>query len=744
MSDDQKSWANLKLKFDPFAPLKPPLQSVLTFLQIIEAILETVVEILKALGLFLVNPLAAIIALLLAAIRSIINQLQATGFSILVVTPDFGRNDFAAILASISGAYPGFERKVVYKLRDTSDLYRPSYPEGSAVAMLVFYIGADSPGDLLGQLLALLKFIHGPSIKTMLPSPVGLKVSTVAKSDDPVGVVLDVGYQAVNTFSKAGTANYVSALALEWRMPSSPAASNAPGFLNPFVSFYNSYRFPSFIVERSTRPNGDTIEIELDSAVAGKAINSVQARYGIPKSSVRTVLKENDKVTTFKFFERKITVDTAREVEGALTGTYRYLDKDVEAGKTYYYRVRPYFGDPSAFVKSQKSDYTVSNTKLVKVENNKATLFYDDGVSIGRPSNIAKGTAPVKVGNWNPYTDLYNATLVGILLNFELPPASDSDSPDIRSQKTGWGTLSMLGGTVGPYKAIFKDSNTFKTGDSNNAAKKLVENVMVRAAIRKVVNLVINQIINNASVNKDLHDQYSLLKSKVDATIETKTSWFFPNFNLGGVTGGLTDVAKGLINQYLALENEYRDGMKDLNGPYPTKHWKGSDGITEWSADERKLLATFLSSAYSGLGVNSSYLRWYSVTIGDLFPAFIPFIFDLLAFIESILKALKNILQEIINAIEVIIARIQELEQIIKAIIALIDLLKINLTVSVLAYKSPDASVEKLAGALTNSVNKPGDSPYGLHSGLVLTAGAPGQGVYKAIQALCFILGIKV
>jgi hypothetical protein len=181
--------------------------------------------------------------------------------------------------------------------------------------------------------------------------------------------------------------------------------------------------------------------------------------------------------------------------------------------------------------------------------------------------------------------------------------------------------------------------------------------------------------------------------------------------------------------------------MKKLSGPYPLGPFKGPDGIEAGvTAEERRKLAEFIRSALVSLSGNTSYLAWYSVTVGDLFPAFIPFIYDIEQFILALLKALQSALQAIEDIILTIIRKIQALEQIVESILALIDLLNINVRVAVFATASTNGSADSLAQALQDSEDKPATSPFGLHSGLVMTFGGPGEGFIAAFKALAFIL----
>lgn len=734
------SWSTLSIKFDPLAPLKPPLQAVLVLLEVVEAILEALLAIIKAFLLDFGNPLKALIALLLAAIRAIINQLKATGFSILVVHPDFSRQDFAQILASASGSYPRFESKVISKFYDSSDVFRPQYPPGSSVAMFVFYIGTDSPGDLITQLFALLRLINTPAVLSALPAPVSVKVNPVRKSGSPVA-------NFAGLFDSKETLN--DQLVIEWQMPTNPGGSGAFGFVNSMVSFYNSFRFPNFIVERSETPQGELVQQEVNTPVAGKQIKSVTTKYKLASPETKVSVKEPNG-TVYRNFKKKIKVSGADLVEGAFVGTYRYIDKDgLQPGTPYYYRVRAYFGDATEYLSCSSADDIIGNSNVVPKNNGQPIIKYgSNGVVMGPVSEVRRGFCPnLPHGSFdfNPYEAVNDAVQAGLLLNFDLPPPPDDSGGDTGiEQRTGWGTLAAAGGQMGPIKSAFKTSD------------KLVDNFLFKATARRLSNSSLTSLMSQKRLLKMLAQQWNDgVAQTVDKVLGVKgekvssggartpgnrTGAEF-TWTLLGIVGGITTESESKIQNYLLEEKDYKDGQAKLAGPYPLGPFKDPKGADAGvSAEERRKLSEFLRSALISLSGETSYLAWYSVTVGDLFPAFIPFIYDIEQFILALLKALQTALQAIEDIILTIIRKIQALEQIVESILALIDLLNINVRVAVFATASSNGSADSLAQALQDSENKPATSPFGLHSGLVMTFGGPGEGFIAAFKALAFIL----
>jgi hypothetical protein len=142
-----------------------------------------------------------------------------------------------------------------------------------------------------------------------------------------------------------------------------------------------------------------------------------------------------------------------------------------------------------------------------------------------------------------------------------------------------------------------------------------------------------------------------------------------------------------------------------------------------------------------GVGPVTTYLSWQALTVGDLFPELTAFLFDFEQFLLALLKAVESIIKAIQEIIETLLQKIRALKQIIQTILDILDLLSIELSMSVL-FVSGTGDPTTLVSALQASEDKPGDSPYGLHSGVVMTAGGPGPGFIAALDTLAFIFGL--
>lgn len=800
------SWDTITIEANPFGGLKPPIESTLQALQALEAILEALLDLLKVFALDLVNPLRAIIALLLAAIRAIINQIKAAGGQFLLVHPDFNAEGLEGILGSITGAYPSFESKVVGKFYDTSDVFRPQFPPGSSTAMAVFYIGVDSPGDLIGFLIALMNLINGKTPIVMPPAPVDLKVLPITQSGN-----------AIAQFSRLFDSDLDKALSVEWRMPSPPSGVGPVGALNNISSFISAFQVPQFIVERTESSGGITILKEINTQTQGKVISPrMNAITGLDinnKIAVKEQMPGSSTGPVYKHFEKRFDVPNADIVRGAITGKFKFVDdaSDLVSGATWYYRVRAYFGNPVVYLSDDFNDVeNVKNSSLIKLVGNNWNLRFPDS-SMSPPSQVVIGVVPdvsLASNGFNAYEAIYDAVKAGLLLNFEMP-RPERGLPDFArpptnrvpytrtDQRTGWGTLSIVGNQVGNLKKAYPTASKLK----NKIFFKQVARAVTNAALAdlhskpELMRLLADKWIG-PNANEDpqtvTHDSLNTTPDSVSSIVKEVLQSQF-DWSFYGVTGKLTTkVQESINNNYLAKEDSYAttttgntipkgkessDGrvVITLNSPDPDaviasvqnfddavtpaevqnletdvviaepgKIFDGPPPLAEITIEERQALAEFLRIALIPLGGEFGYLSWYGFTIGDIFPYLEPFIFDFEQFLKSLLKALNSAIQELIDIIETILQKIRVLEQIIEIILQIIDLLNISIRVSVMTYTSSNSSASDLANQILTSENKPSDSPFGLHSGIVLTAGGPGQGFIKALEALFFILSLPV
>lgn len=709
-----ESWVNLKINIDPLAKLKPPLKTALTILEAIESILEALLALLKAFMLDLLNPLRAIIALLLAAIRAIINQIRSTGFATLFIRPDFRHSDLRVVFNSVSGGYRAFENKLVGKIYDVTDPFRPQYTTGMNAMMVVYYIGVESPGNLMAEILALLNLINHPINDIAIAAPVNLKVSPPTQSGEPT-----TQFWKLFQPSEANRS-----LVLEWKMASATAGIASPTLIGRISSSLPGFNLgQKFIIERTDddAPTGEYIYVNADSKTQGQRIANTIRRYNVPSVSTKVIVKEKN-AGRHKFFKVRKKADDATYL-GGLTGTYRYTDTNLQEGKAYRYRVRAYMGDINEkYVDPKISSVEAAASELIRQDPEEGWIIdFGKKVVMGRPSAIVRGFVPIQIEDalLDLYNDTFNAIMAALLLNFELPYPVKGDSSENIEKKTGWGSLSTIAGPIGYMKREKPRASSF------------VNHILVKPAIRRLLNPALEKLRQQPQlVNRVSKIWAAGVKATVqkilDGAANTSSDW-----SLFWVQGDITDARIQQINEYLNKEDPaYLSKPGTYDGPLPRSYV---------SVLERSELANFIGLVLAANSRCVNYLQWYSVTIGDLFPVLVPFIYDFEQWILALLKALNSAIQEIADIIENLLQRIRDMEQLLRNIIALIEMMNIDITVSALSVTGSNG-VDDLVQGLLNSQNKPGDKPYGFHSGYVFAAGGPGPGFIKALEALKFLV----
>lgn len=721
-------WKTVDARISILNPISPVVDStkvVLSAVEFADSVLSSVLGVVKAFNIDLDNPLKSFFTLLLAQIRSVLNSIRSSGFSVLVVSPDFSRQDFNSIVKSCSGSYPNFENKVVAKFYDTSDISRPEIPAGSNVAMMVFYLGSDNPQDLFLQLNALLQLIKVPDVVTGLPAPVELKASPILKDGSVVHTVQGLLNRDLD-----------SAISLQWKMPELPNATKLPGFINSLGSVISNYRLPSFIVERSETPLGESIYYNSNTLTVGKNVTRVTDKYNSPRPQTGGLVIEEDG-TVYRHFLKKFVVRGSDLLEGDFTGTYRYIDKDptLERGKTYFYRVRAFFGDEFEYITSVtadkvKSDCIVEDENKAIVRFNKSRKFV-----LGSPSPTIKGTSPrisqSRDSDFNAYDCMYRAVKAGVMLNFDFKKVETTDDT-LKLRQSGFGSLSILAGQTVPLKYAFPDS------------KKLIGSLGFQTSCRRLVNTSLSKVFESPRLNEELKSLWESGAYKAVTTVESflnTGSVSFPRITISG-----SDYDKRVLD-YLIVPDSYPDsitksddGKFQLPGPIPTQVLEFDTYV---DPGDRLALESFIQMAINSSNTEVGHLVWHTVTIGDLFPATVPFLFDIEQYIIAALQSYENAAKNIESILSTLQARIQSLESALRSIEALKQLIDVSLKSSVLFYASNNGSTDSLVQALKQSEDKPFNSELGFHSGIVFVAGGPGEGAVAPLKALGTFFGLS-
>lgn len=706
---------------------------VLEFLRGVETFLEGLIDVVSSFALLTISPYIALLKLLLKSIKELIASLTGTGVSVLLVYPDFNRKDPVAILNSVKGGLPAFENIISAKMYDYNDLFRPQFPPGSASAWFVLYINAQSPGDLIKQLRALMRLLETKQ-ELFNPAVTDVKVLPVLQSDSVSAaskLALDSTWKMLPgkefytpaSMQELLTSNIQNALVVEWSLITAPSALATPGFTNPLAEFLNTYVSPfnDFIIERSEKPNGDPVLFTMNSASVGELPTLSAESDGVLSPPAKTSVVEPSG-QTFRHFAFKRYADLTTDiVTGFLTGTFRYLDDEVEPGKDYYYRVRIGTGSLPDYVPYLNAEVPEAYDQLITTADNLPVINLPN---IGPPSTVVRGRVPVI--DFDILTVATLTTKAALYLNFELLPPDPEDDPNLVRSKTGFGAFQAVASQVALVKSFSPNTVTL-------SGSSLFEATVNRIVANSVVTLT-NQPDSLIKIKADWEENG--LQEIVLKIIKEAEENPYRILYADKLIDPQSDAGRTRINSYLLLEYSGNvDPRNDYVGPIP---------LTIISVQDRGQLRNFLGVLLIGGGVASSYLKWYGLTLGDFFPKVFPVIRQIERLIESIIKAAEKAIEQVKKVITNIIQKIKQLELIILQIQEVINALKVELNLGILAGVSTDSSPSSIINSIQNAGNKPVTLNSSYYSGMVGVAAAPGESALNSIKTIFNIIGVEL
>ena len=706
---------------------------VLKVLRDAEAIIQGILDLVSAYGIIAVSPILAPLVLLRTAIKDIIKSLSGSGISLLLVYPDISRKDPIQILNSVKGGLPGFENVISQKMYDYGDVCRPQFIAGSSAYWLVMYINAQSGADLYKQLQALLK-LFGNKFKLPTPTVTEVKVLPVLQADSAPALAK----LAATSLWKYATDNetiYVptcledlllskveNKLVVEWSLQTAVSGTTTPGFYNPLMEFVGSFvsPFSDFIIERTEISGGEPVKYKLINGTSGGAGETQAVEDGLLASPNEIIVTEPSG-DTFYHYSKKIYANLDTDIVlGMFGNAYRWVDTSVEPNKDYYYRIRIGTG--------KLSDYTsylgVSNKEgYNSLINSNENLPVIDLKSMGPASTTVRGRVP------NMGFDIITvATLTvkaAIYLDFELSPAGLTDSPELVKAKVGFGAFSAIASQIGLVKSFY--GNTMALKDAG------LFTVLVNRIINSSVAALYDQPNAFSMVQKEWEENG--LNEIVSEIIKVAEKDPYHIVYDQGIVYPWTNTGAKLVDEYL---------LKQYNGSTdPNNGYSGPIPLSKFGISDRTSLRNFLGILMVQGGTSSSYLHWYSVSLGDLFPAFYPILRQIERLIESILQAAEKAIKQIKRIITNILQKIQQLEILVLEIQKLIRAFAIEFQFSILAGSQSDSSPDRVLSSIRSAQNKPDTLASSYYSGLVGIAAGPGENFSDAIRTIASLIGVE-
>jgi len=249
-------WGGLQVRFnipeiqDAVAVVNGIFDLIITALDIA----LTVLNIIKSFVSSLLNPIRALVQELIQTLQNLVLDFRKAG---IYVNGDWYLLEDTTF-DQLRGGYQGYQRRMLSRLLDRTDLERPTFTDSTTVLALFLYVGVDvsftnrlanfDQFNLINQLLSGFAQFFGFNINgSSLPTPVGLLANFAGGSTRlPTG---GAPPSAVATF-RAATSRLLgrTSTILQWSL--APSAGSSPGISSPVVPP------DGFLIEISVFPEG--------------------------------------------------------------------------------------------------------------------------------------------------------------------------------------------------------------------------------------------------------------------------------------------------------------------------------------------------------------------------------------------------------------------------------------------------------------------------------------------------------
>jgi hypothetical protein len=693
---------------DFMEPVRDVLESLLIYLEVLKAILETIKLFLVDFG----NPIRALVEALIKLIEELFLALKQSGFFMYLDVPnpiDDPNFDWTR------GGYPAFVNRFKASLFDSKDFNRPQPRGSNKGGFVLLMVDATTPWQLIQAVARLLSFFGKGFERPQYLAPNNFKVLPVGADGDPI-------LAAANVF----TSGPIESIQLQWTPPTTQESPDS-GFEDVIQKVYRELVPPSFLIGRSTiNPASRRIDIsdlgtpEAVGIVEFDRETEIRASNG-QRATRREVLRDDSGEPVIKF-ESYLVAPIGTRLLGA-AGKYRFLDNNVVTDEDYYYQVRAFIGSLDYNEETGQINFPTSvdalqiskhgnNTSIPVMPWPATSSNLADVVSMGLPTLTLKTRIPVDVGDFDVIENLTALFEVAFSLDFHEELPVDEEGRSIYSFDQDGLPL----GTETPNSAIGKGSLTSVSG------------ILAGLPSLPILNL--------------LQDLEALGKSyQPDEISGTYPDMPWTTFNVQRRAAQLAD-AVGTAMLQAGTVSAFRDIMRSLpRGQIDVIHLSDLDTLEEvvFRATESEdyvipgsfldveTRATFESvkvyvEGYADVTYRLSILDvinfiksftlggvppdWISVApLRDIIPWSGSFLYDLLDKIQALLDAFNGVIQEIRDFIDLVIRKIEVLEEFIEFLISLLDFIE-SLEIGAFVLNSGD--VEGTATAWVNVLDTAG------------------------------------
>lgn len=687
----------------PISQLVDPVRQVLETLMILLEILKVILETIKVFLLDLLNPIKALVEALIGLLIELVEALLNSGLFAYFDIPDPLHDPN---FSRVAGGFPAFGERFKGSLYDTKDFNRPQPNDLTTSGFILLVIDAANIITLILGIKALMRLFGKAWKSPRFEAPTNFKAIPVGTAGDPILAVASV-------FTKGP----IETIELVWDLPST-VESPDPGFADAFTQVASEFVPPNFLIEKCVDviPTSQKIDIgtvnDEDSYgmvtvdVPTAVDQALASRFA--KKDGTTVLStqplRDDQQEPFVKFQQYIKVDATADIIGTLTGTFRFLDDDVEVGHVYYYRLRAYAGDLDLDEFGHQINGLPTSYDSLKsgTRNNSRTRYMEwpttgDDIVMGKPTGVVRAVVPPDLGGFDIIASMRRLFLVAFSLDFHLPFQKDVNGVAVLSDGKTPLKFDATGAPVPPTPP-----SVVGRGSLANAAGSL-------AGLQN--NLLVDKLAALDAPGKAF-DPNSL------QTLTMPWQLFNTNRNANRLTNGIVQTMLSLGG---AEATTYQTFMTGNLPRGPSATFAGLSTLediciaftTPTDAKENdEQTVQLLTAAYDDVKLRQNVLvvisfiksftlggvppDWISFTpLRDVIPWAMQLLYDILAKIEALLDAVSGFIAEIIKFIDLLLRKIDAMEKFIQFLIDILDFIQdLNIGVFVLAANnlSGDAS----------------------------------------------------
>jgi hypothetical protein len=642
-------WKALEIKI----PGKDELESVRSTLEVLVTFLEIVKALLNTISLFLIdfgNPIRAIVTALLAILQQLFESLKRTGLYGYFDIPNPTRDPNFDLY---KGGYQAFTERFKSSLFDAKDPYRPQPLAGSMQSGFVLIVAdATTVFGLLRLIKILLRFFGKEITSAKYAAPANARIFPAGTKPGAMGGTnIDPILQVASVFGAT-----LKGFALEWTLATNQYPPD-PGF-NDLVASVSSELIPhSWIIEKTDLSGGPTPMTVISET-------NFEDKRGKPIS--RKVIVRDEQGDVFRQFQNYFVLDptSATSVFSLFQlGKFRYIDSEVKKDTTYYYRIRAFSG---SLVVNSDNTITFPTPEIDAATHEMIqrwpTSDPNDPVVMGRPSPILTCRLPNIPPDFDVITVLEDTFRMAFALGFHLPLDKDSQFDQnglpingTPASQVGCGSLTNIGGALSRIIPISFGGNVSAdptTGEYPDVTQNYLSVKLVSAQLAQTVG---SSLLENSAMLIPLRD---LFQGAIPRPIPSDGN--FKGHN-------------GTIEAMVVAYNNIPEGFPGDNVYYPAVYATTEAAYTDVNTRLNLLDAVNFIKSFTLGGTPPD---WISISLlRDIIPWSGQFIYDLLNRIDALADAFRSAIDEIKAYIDALARKIDVLERFIKYLIEILNFL---------------------------------------------------------------------